>query len=987
MKNFNRLAAVAVLVWGSCLFSPVQVVAEETATPGTSFTYKIVNPGFDDNTKDGWTFDTAEPGVNFNVMEVYNATFNVHQTITGLPAGTYKLTVSGFHRAKVNDGGAAYNAGTEVINAALYASTSEETKETFLPSLYSIKGVTVTGGGKLLNGYVDNMEGANQAFGAGNYTNVTVRGIVVTDGSLTIGVKTLGDRVDRCWTIWDNFQLTYQGEGESAVFQEMIDEVEQKLDNYSYEGRAPSGILKDIEDVKAFKEEYYYSEEKSELEALLDSIRRVEVRAGKAALLMDTLYAQIDVASGLEAQHFPGEAALSEAIGKASDLTYSDFSNLVYAAELSTGIAELRAAIYAYRLTQQPTDSGIDYTWAMKAPNFTKEGGSPTAFSDASSEGWVPNNNAKSGDFRLNAVNGKNCWNNHSGDFTAMDIYQDLENMPEGLYSFSCYQTNDGPSLTDQHAYITAVGGTSVSPYATYSFALDEDPDKGKFGPNSKWEGPLATGKVYVGRDGKLRVGFASTSNKNGSSGWFCITDCQLTYYGMSDAAMKEAMEFMIEDAEALEFEELLPADKSTLKAGIKAAKDIDTSDKNALQEGLKVLGRILTLMETANKELIKFKSGVYADMSACAMNGDGVYSEKIQQFASGVILNADALLEADTTSSAVLPLLTAQFNQCIALVPLTQKAEKVLANTMYEQDARTKLGEVLSTQLDAVKADLSQGTQAESMISYEIKLTTLPKELDPATGRDVTIWLQNPDFEETVGDNGWKNGLDGKEFFVNTGLNTKDTGYSGNSLEAWIKIGQKLADKTISQTMYVPNGTYTLSVVGTACQQGKIMYYEEDGATKKDSACLVVPVKGVWLFANEDSVEMATPMIGESDPYENQIGTNEPHSQAFQLENVKVTDHLLTLGIKTRSTTANWVAFDTFRLTCLEYTTVGVEEVNADRNVPFVYVENGLIKVVGADEFSITTVDGIGIPANTSLAPGIYLVKVNAQTLKIMVK
>ena len=47
----------------------------------------------------------------------------------------------------------------------------------------------------------------------------------------------------------------------------------------------------------------------------------------------------------------------------------------------------------------------------------------------------VPAVNAQ---YRLSTVSGKNCWNNYSTSFTSMDVYQELENMPAGLYTFSC---------------------------------------------------------------------------------------------------------------------------------------------------------------------------------------------------------------------------------------------------------------------------------------------------------------------------------------------------------------------------------------------------------------------------------------------------------------------------------------------------------------------------------------------------------------------
>ena len=51
----------------------------------------------------------------------------------GLKAGKYKLAVQGFYRAGGNDNGAGYEAGTEVIQAYLFAGTDSVK----MKSLYS----------------------------------------------------------------------------------------------------------------------------------------------------------------------------------------------------------------------------------------------------------------------------------------------------------------------------------------------------------------------------------------------------------------------------------------------------------------------------------------------------------------------------------------------------------------------------------------------------------------------------------------------------------------------------------------------------------------------------------------------------------------------------------------------------------------------------------------------------------------------------------
>ncbi len=982
MKKFMRWALG--LFTGTCMLFTVPAVAEDIA-PGTSFTHMIVNPGFDAGNGDGWTIvEGTTPDWLQQEAQSWNRTFNMNQTVATLPAGVYKLTVDGFYCEGANDGGAKYAAGTEEINAVVYAQTDSEYQETLLHSLYSVKGFV--GSTQMTNGYVSGVISAREAFDQGYYSDNTVFGIVVEEGkTLTIGIKTL-KHAPYHWIVWDSFKLTYLGEPGIGVYYGVISGLDKDLNSYFDEYRIPSGAYNEVQSALEYKNESGSSSDVVELQAVIDSMTHVLNRTKFAATAMTNLNLLIEETNSYLALHYPGEAELAQVQGTAIDMMQPDATmpegGLVYEADLSNAVADMKAAIRTYRLSQTVTAEGVDFTFAMTAPNFTKNGGDPSKSSDGSSEGWVTDNvPVANSQYRLGIVNGKNCWNNWNNNFTRMNVYQVVKGMPAGLYAFSCYQTNEGAEVTDQHAYISALGGSSDSPYAKYTFATDPDPDKGTFNENGKWEGPLTTGKVLVGTDGELRVGFASTSNGNGSSGWFCFTDCKLVYYGMPGGAYAEAMTNKINEAKALESEEILSADAAALRTGIQAAESINTTDNEAAQAGLEVLGEVIAEANTAIQVLGTFKSGVYASAVVIVEDAQGAYSETVRNFVGNTVLSMDEILEADTTSSAVLPALTHQFNLCFSFVPQIQQAAEVAENELYNAEARERLSELLTAQLDLVKEDFSLISQAQQILSYATKLTSLAQEI-PAEGADVAFWIQNYGFDAATYDSGWIN----KGFVKNTALSTKDDGYTANAAESWLRGNNTLPNKTMSQILRVPNGTYTISVTATACQQGTLNLYEEDGVTIKEVVTLTTPVKGVWLFANADSVEIATPMIGETAPYENQTAENEPHSLRFVLEDVVVSNDTLTLGIKTRSTTANWVAFDSFSLVCLDYVS-GIEENEEDAAIPAVYVENGFIRVADNKPFTVSTIDGITISPAAQLLPGIYIVTTGTKAIKIVIE
>ena len=141
----------------------------------------------------------------------------------------------------------------------------------------------------------------------------------------------------------------------------------------------------------------------------------------------------------------------------------------------------------------------------IENPNFANAG-----------NGWHTANVSSSGDFRSNTIAGKTCWNSWSKSFTSMDIYQELNGLEPGAYTLSCVSMCGPGEITDQHAYLMTKGDTVVSPVKQVAI----------WNTAEGWE-QQTTEKIIVGTDGRLRVGYASTSGGN-TKGWFCVTDFAL---------------------------------------------------------------------------------------------------------------------------------------------------------------------------------------------------------------------------------------------------------------------------------------------------------------------------------------------------------------------------------------------------------------------------------------------------------------------------
>ena len=170
----------------------------------------IVNADFS-NGGTGWTQTPGKfTNANGYVAEYWNTNFDFYQTISSLPKGDYEMGVQSFFRmSDINTAVAAHNAGTEQLNAILYANENEKP----VMSLYDD---TITQYEQSPYSYPNNVTGANTAFNTyGLYTN-TLRFTLAKETDLKIGIrKTEWNYSD--WCCFDNFTLRFLGDPSSVV--------------------------------------------------------------------------------------------------------------------------------------------------------------------------------------------------------------------------------------------------------------------------------------------------------------------------------------------------------------------------------------------------------------------------------------------------------------------------------------------------------------------------------------------------------------------------------------------------------------------------------------------------------------------------------------------------------------------------------------------------------------------------------------------------
>jgi hypothetical protein len=176
------------------------------------------------NIPDGWTLESGEITEHrllTHNFETYHKKFNLSQTITSLPKGTYKVTLQGFAR---HDGSETdkTNLYCGIVNQPIKAITDEYSTTPIAdgkPAMGDNNGEKNTDGKYRPNGMSGSyyfFQEVNPATSQPFYTN-EVQTLITEDGDLKIGFKC---ETNTDWVIWDNFHLYYYGSAIAVTIDE-----------------------------------------------------------------------------------------------------------------------------------------------------------------------------------------------------------------------------------------------------------------------------------------------------------------------------------------------------------------------------------------------------------------------------------------------------------------------------------------------------------------------------------------------------------------------------------------------------------------------------------------------------------------------------------------------------------------------------------------------------------------------------------------------
>ena len=212
------------------------------------------------------------------------------------------------------------------------------------------------------------------------------------------------------------------------------------------------------------------------------------------------------------------------------------------------------------------------------------------------------------------------------------------------------------------------------------------------------------------------------------------------------------------------------------------------------------------------------------------------------------------------------------------------EKAQNALAarQQMWPVVISARAAGVGEDEIAIYENPLSSASEIESAME-SLKAKLLEVEASESTPVDYSFLITNGDcasssFEGWTTDNSWGSNT--------TFYHNGDALLTNRFYESWVNGPATLGDRTLSQTFAdLPSGVYRLSLDVIATQQSD--------ATKV--------VTGVTLFLGDQEVGCHT-------------ANGVP--ETFTTPKLTVTEgSSVTLGMKVESTTANWVAFDNFRL------------------------------------------------------------------------
>ena len=547
-----------------------EYAAKNAIKEGTDVTdMYLVNPRYEEGDK-GWQGQPAIGGPANNLCaEAWNrSNFDIYQVVSDAPVGVYEIELQGFFR--LNRGQAAYDlygSGGQVCPVWVYVNNNNSEFKCVFDEPVPVNTVYSTqtwAPADSIYWYPDGMISGGEAFAAGMYKS-SAYGIVAKEGGeLRLGVK--GDLTGDNWAIWDNFRMIFRGFDADAV-RPQLEKTVAEMQPYLSANMAQETIDALSAALQAANSALEGTDGKTMFYALADLFDLRE-EANNSIALYEKLRSAVD---NLAAAMLTADCN-EETMAAAQNL-YTEVDNGLNAKSITNEqvpeylkqISEMRI-----RLMGDASDANpVNVTAILSCPDFNDEEGQD------SQAGWA----GTLGAFAQTANTGTPAIEFYQK--SDVDIYQDVEGLPNGIYEIrATAMCRLGSAADDLAAYTANPDSSSAFLYGKTndvvssvplktlaSGAVDTDPGidgqttvtttdgKTLWVPNtmlsflswSEFETKPYQNSVFVKvENGKLRIGVKKPGAYKAND-WMIMDNFRLYYYGENSSIKPN------DDAEGIE--------------------------------------------------------------------------------------------------------------------------------------------------------------------------------------------------------------------------------------------------------------------------------------------------------------------------------------------------------------------------------------------------------------------------------------------------
>lgn len=521
-----------------------------------------------------WIYGNAsEFKTQYATAEVWNQSpFEVYQTLSNMPAGTYTVKTKAFYRT--------------ADNATNYTNYQEDqTPKAFVMGGFSkapIINVAELAKESETEGWVAIANGSttyvpNNQLAASNIFNdvdlaekvqVSVQTVLAAEGDLKIGV-TADQMEGDSWVIWYGFELEYDPNVDDKLLAEEI--------------KAAKATITEYMDPMVNEDAAYITAPATNAATAALAGNDMQTLVQTIQALKDNVKASKDVDAAFEELQTTAseylDCASAEAVAKFSEVAakYSSKTDL-NTEELAAFTEEIKAADKALRIpdgTGASDDNPIDFTSVITNADFEANA------KEQQATGWtLVKGEGASGNYQVQTgFEGVSMefWSNTNGSGTKYDFYQRISGLPAGTYVLTADAANSlngqpvGPGEGAAYIYAAAASGETLRYASSDPIAVQEASCNGD---DKTWNNYQVVIKIAESDD--LIVGSRSVGDL--AARWVMIDNFMLAYHG-TDSALDESG-----DPSAIESIATVSSEKATAIYSISGAK------VSSLQKGINIV-------------------------------------------------------------------------------------------------------------------------------------------------------------------------------------------------------------------------------------------------------------------------------------------------------------------------------------------------------------------------------------------------------------